>query len=313
MPKLMRNCFRQPLPEPCIPDPSLTTTDHAMKLIIVSGRSGSGKTTCLHVLEDIGYYCVDNIPASLLSALASRLSAESLQLSDIAVSIDARNLYEDLEKFPQIYAELKTRPIDCQIIFLDADDNTLLKRFSETRRKHPLSTNEMNLLEAIVFERNLLEPIASQSDLTIDTSSLSLHQLRDIIKNRVAEHDSNGLALQFLSFGFKNGVPVDADIVFDARCLPNPYWIESLRPYSGLEQPVQDYLAEQKEVLEMQEDIQNYLDRWLPRYQANNRSYITVAIGCTGGRHRSVYLSEKLTRHFQAAGYNAQVRHKELL
>jgi len=283
-----------------------------MKLIIVSGRSGSGKTTCLHVLEDIGYYCVDNIPASLLSALATRLSEETIQLSEVAVSIDARNLYEDLEQFPRIYQALRDGAIDCQIIFLDADDNTLLKRFSETRRKHPLSTDELSLFEAIVYERGLLEPISAQADLTIDTSNLSLHQLRDIIKNRVAAHDAKGLALQFLSFGFKNGVPVDADLVFDARCLPNPYWIDSLRSLSGLDEPVQDYLREQQEVNEMLSDITAFLERWLPSYQANNRSYVTVAVGCTGGRHRSVYLCEKLNQHFQAAGYNAQVRHKDL-
>jgi UPF0042 nucleotide-binding protein len=283
-----------------------------MKLIIVSGRSGSGKTTCLHVLEDIGYYCVDNIPASLLAALAKRLSEDTVQLSEVAVSIDARNLYEDLEQFPLLYQALRDAAIDCQIIFLDADDNTLLKRFSETRRKHPLSTDELSLFEAIVYERGLLEPIASQADLTLDTSTLSLHQLRDVIKNRVAARGAKGLALQFLSFGFKNGVPVDSDIVFDARCLPNPYWIEALRGHSGLEQPVQEYLEQQKEVKEMLDDISAFLDRWLPRYQANNRSYVTVAVGCTGGRHRSVYLCEKLNQHFQAAGYNAQVRHKDL-
>jgi UPF0042 nucleotide-binding protein len=283
-----------------------------VKLIIVSGRSGSGKTTCLHVLEDIGYYCVDNIPASLLSALAERLSADSIQLTEVAVSIDARNLYEDLEQFPRIYQALRDSAIDCQIIFLDADDNTLLKRFSETRRKHPLSNDQLSLFEAIVSERNLLEPIAAEADLTLDTSTLSLHQLRDVIKNRVAAHGAKGLALQFLSFGFKNGVPVDADVVFDARCLPNPYWVEGLRHYSGLEQPIQTYLGAQHEVREMQKDIEAFLERWLPRYQANNRSYVTVAVGCTGGRHRSVYLCEKLNQHFLAAGYNAQVRHKDL-
>jgi UPF0042 nucleotide-binding protein len=283
-----------------------------MKLIIVSGRSGSGKTTCLHVLEDIGYYCVDNIPASLLGALAQRLSDDNVQLSEVAVSIDARNVYEDLEQFPRIYQALRDAAIDCQIIFLDAADHTLLKRFSETRRKHPLSTAELSLFEAIVYERGLLEPIASQADLTLDTSMLSLHQLRDVIKNRVAARGAKGLALQVLSFGFKNGVPVDSDLVFDARCLPNPDWIETLRGLSGLEQPVQDYLGQQHEVKAMLADITNFLERWLPHYQANNRSYVTVAVGCTGGRHRSVYLCEKLNQHFLAASYNAQVRHKDL-
>lgn len=283
-----------------------------MKLIIVSGRSGSGKTTCLHVLEDLGYYCVDNIPASLLGALARRLSSDDLQLEHVAVSIDARNLYEDLKKFQEIYDSLSQLPLDRQIIFLDADDNTLLKRFSETRRKHPLSDAQTGLMEAIIYERELLEPIATLANLTLDTSTLNLHQLRDIIKNRVALNDGNGLALQFQSFGFKNGVPVDADIVFDARCLPNPYWVEALRPLTGLDREVAGFLENQQDVTEMLQDIVAYLEKWLPRFQTNNRSYITVAIGCTGGQHRSVYLCEKLGRHFATKRYNAQVRHKEL-
>lgn len=283
-----------------------------MKLIIVSGRSGSGKTTCLHVLEDIGYYCVDNLPASLLTALASRLNVDDLKLDHVAVSIDARNIYEDLKRFPEIFRSLETTNIEGQIIFLDADDTTLLKRFSETRRKHPLSDDQTGLMEAIVYEKELLEPIATLADLILDTTSLSLHQLRDVIKNRVALREGNGLALQFQSFGFKNGVPVDADIVFDSRCLPNPYWVEALRSFSGLDKPVVDFLAQQEDVADMFSDICIYLEKWLPRFQANNRSYITVAVGCTGGQHRSVYLCEKLGKHFQTKGYNAQVRHKEL-
>lgn len=283
-----------------------------MKLIIVSGRSGSGKTTCLHLLEDLGYYCVDNLPASLLDALATRLSVESLALERVAVSIDARNIPEDLKQFPDIFDRLAASSIDGQIIFLDADDTILLKRFSETRRKHPLSSEHLGLMEAIASEQQLLEPIATLADLTINTNELSIHQLRDIIRNRVAEHDRNGLALQFQSFGFKHGIPVDADIVYDARCLPNPYWITEMRQWTGLDQPVIDWLDSQGEVAEMYEDIRSFLVRWLPRFQANNRSYITVAIGCTGGQHRSVYLCEKLKQHFGAYGYNAQVRHKEL-
>ncbi len=283
-----------------------------MKLMIVSGRSGSGKTTCLHLLEDLGYYCVDNIPASLLDALAMRLSAASLKLEKVAVSIDARNISEDLKQFPEIYGRLEASAISGQIIFLDADDNILLKRFSETRRKHPLSSEHVGLLEAIHHERELLAPISALADLTINTNDLSIHQLRDIIKNRIAENDHLGLALQFQSFGFKHGIPVDADIVYDARCLPNPHWIEELRHHTGLDQPVIDYLEAQPEVNEMFIDIRTFLERWLPRFQAHNRSYITVAIGCTGGQHRSVFLCEKLKQHFAASGYNAQVRHKEL-
>jgi UPF0042 nucleotide-binding protein len=283
-----------------------------MKLMIISGRSGSGKTTCLHLFEDLGYYCVDNIPASLLDALATRLSAENLRLDRVAVSIDARNISEDLKQFPEIYARLEASSINGQIIFLDADDKILLKRFSETRRKHPLSNEQLGLMEAITYEKELLAPISQLADLTINTNDLSIHQLRDIIKNRVAAKDSTGLALQFLSFGFKHGIPVDADMVYDARCLPNPHWIPELREFTGLDSPVMAYLEKQPEVVELFEDIRDFLERWLPSFQSNNRSYITVAIGCTGGQHRSVYLCEKLKQHFTASGYNAQVRHKEL-
>ncbi len=284
-----------------------------MKLIIVSGRSGSGKTTCLHLLEDLEYYCVDNIPASLLPSLAKRLADERLHLARVAVSIDARNIPDDLLRFPQIYDALQAQSIDSQIIFLDADDNIIIKRFSETRRKHPLTNQQMGLMEAVAYEKQLLEPIAGIADLTINTSGFSIHQLRDMIRSRVAGSDGNGLALQFQSFGFKFGVPVDADLVYDARCLPNPHWIEQLRPLSGLDQPVIDYLSGQTEVEEMCTDIADYLTRWLPRFESNNRRYITVAIGCTGGQHRSVFLCEKLGRHFEGCGYNVQVRHKELV
>lgn len=283
-----------------------------MKLMIVSGRSGSGKTTCLHLLEDLGYYCVDNIPASLLDALATRLSAENLRLEKVAVSIDARNISEDLKQFPEIYSRLEACAISGQIIFLDADDNILLKRFSETRRKHPLSSEHLGLMEAITYEKELLAPISALADLTINTNDLSIHQLRDIIKNRVAENEHLGLALQFQSFGFKHGIPVDADMVYDARCLPNPHWIPELKPLNGLDQPVIDFLDAQPDAQEMFDDIREFLERWLPRFQSNNRSYITVAIGCTGGQHRSVFLCEKLKQHFTACGYNVQVRHKEL-
>ena len=283
-----------------------------MKLMIVSGRSGSGKNTCLHLLEDLGYYCVDNIPASLLDALATRLSAENLRLEKVAVSIDARNISEDLKQFPEIYGRLEACAISGQIIFLDADDNILLKRFSETRRKHPLSSEHLGLMEAITYEKELLAPISALADLTINTNDLSIHQLRDIIKNRVAENEHLGLALQFQSFGFKHGIPVDADMVYDARCLPNPHWIPELKPLNGLDQPVIDFLDAQPDAQEMFDDIREFLERWLPRFQSNNRSYITVAIGCTGGQHRSVFLCEKLKQHFTACGYNVQVRHKEL-
>ena len=284
-----------------------------MKLIVISGRSGSGKSTCLHVLEDIGYYCVDNLPASMLGTLADRVSQDlHPEFQQVAVSIDARNISEDLEKFPDIFENLDATKIDRQIIYLDADDKTLLKRFSETRRKHPLSSDKLGLMEAIQKERDLLSPIISLANLTVDTSTLSLHQLRDIIKTRVARHDARGMAVQFQSFGFKFGVPVDADIVFDVRCLPNPYWIIQLRGLNGMQKEVIEYLESQHEVQEMYDDICRFLERWLPKFEANNRSYITIAIGCTGGQHRSVYLCERLKTHFSKSNMNVQVRHKEI-
>ena len=249
----------------------------------------------------------------MLGTLTDRVSQDlHPEFQQVAVSIDARNISEDLEVFPDIFENLDKTRIDRQIIFLDADDNTLLKRFSETRRKHPLSSDKLGLMEAIQKERELLSPIITLANLTIDTSSLSLHQLRDIIKNRVARHDARGMAVQFQSFGFKYGVPVDADIVFDVRCLPNPYWIIQLRGMNGMEKEVIEFLESQKEVQEMYDDIREYLERWLPRFEANNRSYITIAIGCTGGQHRSVYLCERLKNHFSNKKMNVQVRHKEI-
>ena len=284
-----------------------------MKLIVISGRSGSGKSTCLHVLEDIGYYCVDNLPASMLGTLTESVSNDlHPEFQEVAVSIDARNISEDLEKFPHIFENLDSNKIERQIIFLDADDNTLLKRFSETRRRHPLTSEKLGLLEAIKKEKFLLAPIISLSNLTIDTSSLSLHQLRDIVKNRVTSKAGTGLSVQFQSFGFKHGVPVDADMVFDVRCLPNPYWVVQLRSLNGLDKDVADYLDSQHEVQDMYTDIKDFLTRWLPKFEANNRSYITIAIGCTGGQHRSVYLCEKLKLAFNTTSYNVQVRHKEI-
>ena len=285
-----------------------------MKLIVISGRSGSGKSTCLHVLEDLGFYCVDNLPASMLGTLTERVSRDlNPEFQQVAVSIDARNISEDLEKFPDIFEKLDRDSIDRQIIFLTANDNTLLKRFSETRRKHPLTGEDTGLMEAIQKERELLEPIITLANLTIDTTSLSLHQLRDAVRNRVADSESSGMAVQFQSFGFKNGVPVDADIVFDVRCLPNPYWVIQLRGLTGQQQEVIEYLDSQQEVQEMLADITEFLEKWLPKFDANNRSYITIAIGCTGGQHRSVYLCEKLKSHFQNTTMNVQVRHKEIL
>ncbi|MEC8471851.1 MAG: RNase adapter RapZ [Pseudomonadota bacterium] len=283
-----------------------------MKLTIISGRSGSGKSTVLHVLEDLGYYCIDNLPASLLPALANRISEDGNDLPLVAVSIDARNVSEDLEKVPEILSELKNTQISTQILFLDANSKTLLRRFNESRRKHPLSTETIGLREAINFESDLLEHISLLASLTIDTSSMSLQTLRQTVKEQFLGNQSSATALLFQSFGFKHGVPVDADIVYDVRCLPNPYWDASLRSLTGLDKPVADFLGADAEVTEMLADISHFLVKWLPNFEANNRSYITIAVGCTGGQHRSVYLCERLSQAFAEKLANVQVRHREL-
>ena len=216
-----------------------------MKLTIISGRSGSGKSTVLHVLEDHGYYCIDNLPASLLISLANRITAGAAEIPNVAVSIDARNSSTDLQQAPMMIKELKARKLLIEIIFLDANSQTLLQRFSESRRKHPLTTETLGLTEAIDQESELLESISIMASLSIDTSSMSQHQLRDTIKNRLFDSTQNSLALQFQSFGYKNGVPVDADIVYDVRCLPNPYWDTTLRSLTGLDSPVVSYLDSQ--------------------------------------------------------------------
>ncbi len=283
-----------------------------MKLTIISGRSGSGKSTVLHVLEDRGYYCIDNLPASLLSALANRISSDATGIPNVAVSIDARNISADLDKFPSIINDLKNKSLSTEIVFLDANSQTLLKRFSESRRKHPLSSEAIGLKEAIDKESELLEPISVMASLSIDTSNMSLHQLRDTVKNRLLDDEPTTLALLFQSFGFKNGLPVDADIVYDVRCLPNPYWDNSLRSLTGLDDAVVAFLDSQEEVQEMCSDIENFLKKWLPSFESNNRSYITVALGCTGGQHRSVYMCKKLGKIFSKQSSNVQVRHREL-
>lgn len=284
-----------------------------MKLIIVSGLSGSGKSIALQVLEDLGFYCIDNLPLGLLSAFSLQMNtALHGQYESAAVGIDARNLVHDFQHFPDMLKEIKNAGLDCKIFFLEADDNTLLKRFSETRRKHPLTSRNVPLTEAIKVEREMLAPLAVNADWRIDTSRTNIHQLRDLIKERIGKDSKQNLSLLFLSFGYKHGVPADADFVFDVRCLPNPHWEPELRACTGLEEPVIKYLEQQPLVNQMLKELKDFLDNWIPRFEADNRSYMTMAIGCTGGQHRSVYLAEKLAKHFQQAWANVLVRHREL-
>ena len=281
-----------------------------ISLIIISGRSGSGKSTALHVLEDMGYYCIDNLPVSLLEQLMLRLARDNQDLN-VAVSIDARNIAADLMLFPDIMETIDPKAVSTKIVYLDAASPALVRRFSETRRKHPLSGKALDLREALDLETHLLDPLSAMADLAIDTTSLTIHELRDLVRHRVTGN-RHEFALLFLSFAYKNGVPVDADLVFDVRCLPNPHWIAGLRSQTGLDQPVQAFLESHTEVVSMFSDIRGFLDTWLTRFEANNRSYMTVAIGCTGGQHRSVYLSEQLMQYFSPKWKNVQIRHREL-
>ncbi len=279
-----------------------------MKLIIVSGRSGSGKSVALRVLEDLGFYCVDNIPVNLLSTLALTVMDE---YENIAVSIDVRNLPRSANELVEIL-EFLPPSFNTDIVYLDATSEILVRRFSETRRLHPLSTNAMPLKDAIKEEKRLLDPIIQRADLYIDTSNLTVHQLAELVKERILGKKVDSLVLIFESFGFKYGTPKDADYVFDVRFLPNPHWEPELKPMTGLDQPVKDYLASHAIVTKFIWQVNNFLSTWLPHLERNNRSYLTVAIGCTGGQHRSVYIAEALAESYRKTYPNVQIRHREL-
>ena len=284
-----------------------------MRIIIVSGLSGSGKTIALQTLEDLDYYCVDNLPFKLILPLAREIRAASdLLPPTVAVGVDARNFIDELNQFPATLAELRASDLTVEVLFLHADDEILLKRYGETRRRHPLDLGSVPLREAIRQERRLLEPIVACADLIVDTSETNLYQLRDLVRARLHDTPPEAMSLLFESFGFKNGVPADADFVFDVRCLPNPHWEPQLRPLTGLDRPVIEFLKGQPEVLEMVADLRRLLETWLPRFEASDRSYLTVAIGCTGGQHRSVFVADALARHFNGMRDYVMVRHREL-
>lgn len=284
-----------------------------MKIVIVSGLSGSGKTVALHTLEDEDYYCVDNLPLGLLPDFVDRICKRSLQpYENIAVGIDARSDSHDLRRFNEIIKPLRERDIEFEVIYLQAELNTLIKRFSETRRKHPLTTKGLPLSEAIEVERVLLSEIASEADLFIDTTYTNIHQLRDQIKTQIVKNSGATLSLLFQSFGFKHGTPSDSDFVFDVRCLPNPHWESNLRPLTGLDTDVINYLQAQEEVQNMLEDIRSFMQAWIPKFVEQNRYYLTVSIGCTGGQHRSVFIAQNLCDEFSETSDNVSVRHREL-
>ncbi len=279
-----------------------------MKLIIVSGRSGSGKSVALRVLEDLGYYCVDNIPVNLLPALTHTVIND---YDNVAVSIDVRNLPDDPNDVSEILDYLPNA-VELNILYLDADASDLIKRFSETRRLHPLIKQNIALDQAIALEKKLLEPISSRTDLYINTSQLSPHQLADLVRERILGKKTGSMVVVFESFGFKHGVPQDADYVFDARFLPNPFWEKNLKGLTGLDQSVQDFLASQPLVTKFVWQINSFMMTWLPHLERNNRSYVTIAIGCTGGKHRSVYIAELLAANLRKEREDVQSRHRDL-
>ncbi len=283
-------------------------------LNIITGLSGSGKSVALNTLEDEGFYCIDNLPTELSAGVIDQLLASGLELySRLAIGIDMRSERRSTTGLQALVQSLRARAdIEVHVLFLDTDRSTLVRRFSETRRRHPLSTRDMPLISAIDEEMRLLDGVKNEADLVIDTTSLNLHELRDMVRTYVAADLGSSLSMIFQSFGFKHGTPTSTDFVFDVRCLPNPHWEPEIRSFTGREQPVIDFLQGHPDVIEMRDHIRDYLMRWLPLFEAENRSYLTVSIGCTGGRHRSVFLSEQLATHFSALRDNVSIRHREL-
>lgn len=282
-------------------------------LTVVSGLSGSGKSIALRTLEDLDYYCVDNLPAELLPDFVKNLTQDEKRRSRLAVSIDVRNHSSDLSRVGEWLAAVGALGFDYRLVYFDTSDEAVIKRFSDTRRRHPLSHGGLALSDAIAQERELLRPLRALADIIIDTSELNVHQLRKAVLSELDAGNKRQVSLLFESFAYKRGIPGDADFVFDARCLPNPHWEAALRPLSGRDAAVCDFLEQQPSVMEFVTQISNFLDTWLPRFESETRSYVTVAFGCTGGKHRSVYLAEKLAQHFRQGGReNVLSYHREL-
>ena len=284
-----------------------------MQLIIVSGLSGAGKSVALRQLEDLGYFCVDNLPLVMIGPL-TRSTVKVMQrgYERLALGIDAREAADQIAEFPRYVQRLRDHQVEARVLFLTASDQAILRRYSETRRRHPLTRDQLSLTEAIAAERALLEPISGAADEVIDTSQLNVHELREEIAHRLAGNGSTRLTLNLMSFGFKNGVPDVADYIFDVRCLPNPYWEPGLRKHHRREAPVIEYLSGQQPVRDMIADIRGFLERWLPQIREQDRAYLTVAIGCTGGRHRSVFIADQLKQAFSTEYDSVVVKHRDL-
>ncbi len=285
-----------------------------MKLVIVSGLSGSGKSVAINTLEDDDFYCIDNMPLSLLLTCIEHLtSTDSTYYEKIAIGVDARNASKDIVSFPDIVNAIKDRGIELELVHLEADEETLIQRYSETRRKHPLTKNGLPLVEAIQMEKHILEDLVLLADLRIDTTSTNVRELRAIITDQVCKKVFSNLTILLQSFGFKYGVPNDSDYVFDVRCLPNPYWEKSLRELTGTDIDVINFLQSHDEVKEMIDSIAKFVKKWLPLFIKENRSYLSVSIGCTGGQHRSVHITEFLAKRLDNINdTHVSIRHRNL-
>ena len=281
-----------------------------IRLVIISGVSGAGKGVALNALEDVGYYTVDNAPLALLPQLTASLAERGV--TRIAAAVDARNTGTDFHALPTLIGQLRDDGTRCEVVFLDAADPVLLKRFSETRRRHPLNSDSRGLADALAQERELLAPVRDGASISIDTTDRSPHELATLMRERIDARDAHSLSLQFESFAFRHGVPPDADFVFDMRCLPNPHWVAELRPLTGRDQPVVEFFERQPALTMMLDSLTAFLRTWIPAFETDNRAYLTVAIGCTGGKHRSVYVTEKLAALFGENRRNVLMHHREL-
>ncbi len=285
--------------------------DANQSLVLVTGLSGGGKSTALRALEDLGCYCVDNLPAALLPEFAKQIKVNPARYSRVALGVDARSPERDLQEIPTWLDDLSAAGMNCQLIFLTADANAIIKRFSETRRRHPLTSEQTSLPQAIEREQGLLGSLRKKADWVIDTSDINIHQLRRQVWKCVGtENETTTIVLE--SFAFKRGVPQDVDFIFDARILPNPHWVEGLRELSGVDLPVRKWLEQDAAVAGMLADILRFLQTWLPEFQRSQRSYVTVGIGCTGGRHRSVYLVDQLASGLASDFHHILIHHREL-
>jgi UPF0042 nucleotide-binding protein len=283
------------------------------RLIVISGLSGAGKTVALNTLEDSGFYCIDNLPIGLLNEFGHQLTdLKTIPAEEIAVGIDARNPEHLIAGLPESIELLKQKKLSVELVYIEANDDILTKRYSETRRKHPLSSETVSLTDAIKKERGIMERFSDRAELRIDTSLLSMYSLRDLVREQIVKHPTEALSMQFVSFGYKHGVPKDADFVFDTRCLPNPYWEKDLRLLTGKDKAVIEFLETQDLAKDLYTQLKHFVSYWAPHFEASNRSYLCFAIGCTGGQHRSVYLAEKLADHFQQQNKHVIINHRDI-